>query len=504
MSEITPAEEIDIYRPPSSECVDIEENAPNEIYGDSPIYGEHSRYSAAYEMLTHLEDVRLPMPFLAEALRWSRDYVGTFSAERLLAHPTTKTHALTTGDKLGEGGMGSVHWGIRWDKSSKNAHPRALKFANEAVAKDRARSDIEALVLSTLTSHGQRIRDRLSPLFCGRGRTIRDGAYIEMELIDGLPLHKTLQGNTPATPSFIAYTLSRFARKLEAIGEHGVLHRDVKPSNIMIEPSTGELIPCDFGVAKMPGMYESALAASGTYGVDFDAAETQTGFAVGTPAYMSPEQLMGSGKAEVGTPSDFYALGLVAFEMFTGKLPYSLDGCRGIRDATYAKQRDCPSEDEALLRRHAPKPLADLVLRMIAFDSTKRPTARECADLLTNWDIYLNAVHLPNKGVGIWGAKDIRGLPPEMRSVPIDGRAIDESDALSPYRYNGSLKLNPIRVREAYCEMFPERRGRTTFFSSRIGQGMYSAAGAVHMLLGRNAQQQHDDGLVDIHALSTR
>src|SRR5690606_24321069 len=91
---------------------------------------------------------------------------------------------------------------------------------------------------------------------------------------------------------------------LQAAHEAGVIHRDLKPSNIMIE-SSGRVVITDFGIARMAE----------------DRARGQTGL-IGTPAYMAPEQVESK---PIDARADLYALGLIAVEMLTGKLPFEAD-----------------------------------------------------------------------------------------------------------------------------------------------------------------------------------
>ena len=127
--------------------------------------------------------------------------------------------------------------------------------------------------------------------------------YLSMEYIDGEDLGSLLRriGRLPADKA------TEFARKLcagvAAAHAQGVLHRDIKPGNIMID-SRGELRVTDFGLAGLADHMQGAEIRNGT------------------PAYMAPEQLAGK---EVSAQSDLYAVGLVLYEMFTGKLPFSAD-----------------------------------------------------------------------------------------------------------------------------------------------------------------------------------
>jgi len=131
-----------------------------------------------------------------------------------------------------------------------------------------------------------------------------DSTFIAMEFVEGRTLESYLETNT--TPRFdeTLEILSQVAAGLDAAHAQGVIHRDVKPANILIR-ADGQVKITDFGIAR------------------FSATElTQTRTALGTPSYMSPEQLGGE---ELDGRTDLYALGVIAFRMLTGEKPYEAE-----------------------------------------------------------------------------------------------------------------------------------------------------------------------------------
>jgi serine/threonine protein kinase len=193
--------------------------------------------------------------------------------------------------RLGKGGMGEV---FRADDLILGQQV-ALKFLPEA-----ARSNLNLL---TRFYDEVRIARQISHRNVCRVYDIGevDGQpYLSMEYIDGEDLGSLLRriGRLPADKA------TEFARKLcagvAAAHAQGVLHRDLKPANIMID-ARGELRITDFGLAAIAEQLQGAEIRNGT------------------PAYMAPEQLTGK---EVSAQSDLYAVGLVLYEMFTGKLPF--------------------------------------------------------------------------------------------------------------------------------------------------------------------------------------
>ena len=134
---------------------------------------------------------------------------------------------------------------------------------------------------------------------------VHEGAYyISMEYIGGLDL-KNAQSSLSIAKSVSA--VRDIAKALIYASEKGVVHRDIKPENIMFHASDGRAVLTDFGIAKA---------------VESDVSVTQTGMAIGTPHYMSPEQA--KGKA-VDTRSDIYSLGVVFYFLITGRVPYDGD-----------------------------------------------------------------------------------------------------------------------------------------------------------------------------------
>jgi serine/threonine protein kinase len=129
--------------------------------------------------------------------------------------------------------------------------------------------------------------------------------YLSMAFIDGQPLSKAISERRLGDGKAIAALARKMARGLQKAHEHGIIHRDLKPDNIMLD-SDGEPIVMDFGLARR---------------MDEDTRITQAGRLLGTPAYMSPEQVDGDPE-KIGPPTDIYSLGVVLYQMLTGRLPF--------------------------------------------------------------------------------------------------------------------------------------------------------------------------------------
>jgi serine/threonine-protein kinase len=130
-------------------------------------------------------------------------------------------------------------------------------------------------------------------------------AYIAMELISGRSLDQTMSADDPLEPEAALRILRETASALDFAHKRGIVHRDVKPANIMIDEE-GRVRVTDFGIAKIPA---SQIA-------------TQAGVVLGTPGYMSPEQALGK---PVDGRSDQFSLAVIAYEMLTGEKPFVAD-----------------------------------------------------------------------------------------------------------------------------------------------------------------------------------
>lgn len=202
--------------------------------------------------------------------------------------------------KLGEGGMGAVYLA----EHVKMGRKSALKVMHPGMNADPdaiARFNREASNASRL-SH---------PNICGIydfGETSEGLIYLAMEFIEGKSLTDLIEANIALPPVRAASIVHQVADALQVAHDAGIVHRDLKPDNIMVAKNRdgSDLVKVvDFGIAKASSSDAQKV--------------TKTGMVVGTPEYMSPEQLAGD---KLDGRSDIYSLGLVAFNCLTGKLPF--------------------------------------------------------------------------------------------------------------------------------------------------------------------------------------
>jgi serine/threonine protein kinase/formylglycine-generating enzyme required for sulfatase activity len=131
--------------------------------------------------------------------------------------------------------------------------------------------------------------------------------FITMAYIEGRPLSAFIQPDNQQAERQILLLVRKLASALQEAHDHGVVHRDLKPANIMVDKK-GEPIIMDFGLAQQTRRNE-------------DVRLTQTGNILGTPAFMSPEQVEGEPE-KIGPPTDQYSLGVILYELLTGELPF--------------------------------------------------------------------------------------------------------------------------------------------------------------------------------------
>lgn len=182
-----------------------------------------------------------------------------------------------------------------------------------------------------------------------------DGAlYYVMPFVSGETLRARITREGPLPLSDTVRLLREVLDALAFAHERGVAHRDIKPENVLIE--AGHAVVADFGIAK-------ALRESGTM--------TSVGFAVGTPAYMAPEQATADPTTD--HRADLYAVGILGYELLTGRPPYA-----GSAQQLITAHLTAPVPDVRAMRADVPEPLASVITRAMAKEPAHRPqSARE-------------------------------------------------------------------------------------------------------------------------------
>src|SRR3989449_3752160 len=257
---------------------------------------------------------------------------------------------------LGTGGMGVVYRAFDRDLQEpvaiKTLRPEAL--TGDTVALERFKQEIR---LARRIAH----RNVVRTYDLGE---VNGMYYLTMEFVEGTSL-KQLIATRGKLPVPVTLTVGKqLCRALEVAHAEGVIHRDIKPQNMVVEPS-GFLKVMDFGIARLANPPK-----------DKQPGLTEAGTTIGTPDYMSPEQLSGS---ELDPRSDLYSAGVVLFECLTARLPFEADTMYTL----IAKHLGEDPPDPRALRPDLPESLAGVIVKAMANEPGDRfQSASELHDAL--------------------------------------------------------------------------------------------------------------------------
>jgi hypothetical protein len=266
--------------------------------------------------------------------------------------PGTEVGGYVVDGKIGIGGMGVVY-GARHPRIGKRVAIKVLSPTYSANASTVRRFEQEAQVVNQIKHPNIVDVFQFGELPDGR-------SYFVMEWLDGEPLSAHIDRG-PLSAAETMVVLDVVCDALEAAHEHGVVHRDLKADNVFLakgrKSSTVKLL--DFGLAKLAGKNDLSSVN-----------RTRSGVIVGTPAYMAPEQARGK---TVDARTDIYALGVLAYKMLTGAMPFKADNAMDL----IVLHMNAPVPSPSKLARDTPPELAKLVVRMMAKAPEQRPTLPE-------------------------------------------------------------------------------------------------------------------------------
>ena len=251
--------------------------------------------------------------------------------------------------RIGEGGMGIVY---------EAEHPQiGRRVAIKVLRPDGMQRDLlsEARAASA-------IRHRHIIDVYGFGELDGLGQYLVMDFLEGVPLDQEIRQKAPMTHDLVIPILDDTLAALSAAHAKGVVHRDLKPGNLfLVQESSGTryVKVLDFGLAKA----SASLTSDGKR-------QTREGMAVGTPEYMAPEQAQAK---QVDGRTDLYSLGVIAFEMLTGRVPFSAASPLAVAMSQVAD----PPPPPRSIERSIPSALESLVLRLLAKSPDDRPSSAE-------------------------------------------------------------------------------------------------------------------------------
>jgi serine/threonine-protein kinase len=301
--------------------------------------------------------------------------------------------------EIGRGGMGIVYL-ARDRRLKRNV---AVKLLPPELA---YRSEIRSRFLREAETAAQLSHPNIVPIY---SVDERDGlVYFVMGYIDGENLAKRLHDRGPLQIDEARRVLHDVADALAYAHARHVVHRDIKPDNILISSEDGRPVVTDFGIARAVSDGDSRLTA--------------TGIAIGTPAYMSPEQ--SAGDREIDGRSDLYSLGVVGYQMLAGELPFSAANTPAML-VKHIAERPAPVEQK---RSGIPPDLARTIMRLLEKDPANRfPSAGALAEALATG----RSPELPAPGSGT-GAPTLG---------PMAG-----GNAWSPMPWNAPQALSPAEA----------------------------------------------------------
>jgi eukaryotic-like serine/threonine-protein kinase len=202
--------------------------------------------------------------------------------------------------ELGKGAMGVVYLG-RDPKISRVVAIKTMALSTEFDAAEL--TEVKARFFREAETAGRLNHPNIVTIYDAGEE--HDLAYIAMEFLKGADLAPHTKPDTLLPTNKVLDIVIKVAGALDYAHENQVVHRDIKPSNIMLEQDSGVVKVTDFGIARIT-----------------DASKTKTGIVLGTPSYMSPEQLSGK---KLDGKSDLFSLGVTTYLLLTGELPFTAD-----------------------------------------------------------------------------------------------------------------------------------------------------------------------------------
>lgn len=316
------------------------------------------------EIVAHAREIEKLNTQLAEKIR-ERSRELSMALARLAEGPASLVHGETLEGRvevygmLGVGGMGAVYRG----KDLVTGDAVAVKIIQPGSAQELDglyRFLREAEVLASLT-HKAIVRSiHLDVSADGR-------LFQVMELVDGETLAARLTREGPLSPIVTARIGAMLGEALAAAHEAGVIHRDVKPSNVMLTAASPGLKLLDFGISKLKDAF-----LSGSVSAD----SKTSGALLGTPEFLAPEQIMGGD--DISERADVYSAGLVLYLCIAGRMPFNGTSGRSFAMAHVTKIPD----DLAAIAPATDPAIAGLVMRCLDKSPSARPTAAELASSL--------------------------------------------------------------------------------------------------------------------------
>jgi serine/threonine protein kinase len=359
----------------------------------------------------------------------------------LSAHETANTGSAVRLEHIADGGCSQVYSGWDWETKQPVAIKYLMTGAGTQLNGKREVGMLRTLDASTLQ------RDPLTPrlVFAGPDEGAGTVDYFASEYCDGVCEYELMKAREGVSPGYAAHSLWEQAHLLHKLHSRGLMHEDMKPGNVLLSVRDNVRYVCDLGLA--------------AYAED---PPRNDGVATGTPTHMSPEQFRGC----PDMASDVYGLGVTAYQMITGRLPFSTG--KGNVQIMHLKEKGVSDAMKERLYAHAPAAVADCVIAALDVDKCRRPSPELMRDCFLRWHIFLNRAMLPNDK-----ADEIRSPADYLAKLTLEERrrpfGIDtEPGAEDPIRHYRkgpqTVKLSAKKIADAQNRKFKANAANAVHF----------------------------------------
>ncbi len=327
-----------------------------QMYEIALIHGRAKEYARAESVLTHIariddnyKDVRQLLEKLTGTRKKKTADKKPGPAARLGDHRKLGRYEIRR--VLGRGAMATVYLGLD-PKINRKVAIKTVALAKEF---DKAElEDARVQFRREAESAGRLNHPNIIAIYDAGEDD--DVSYLAMEYFEGVSLLQHAQADDLIAPKWVLELCARAAEALDYAHRQNVVHRDIKPANVMYNAATDTLKLTDFGIARLT-----------------DNNRTKTGIILGTPSYMSPEQLSASG---VTGQSDLYSLGVTMYQLLTGTAPFRADSIPKLMDKIVNEKHRPVTE----LRSDLPACIDEIIDKSMAKDPNDRyPNGREMA-----------------------------------------------------------------------------------------------------------------------------
>ena len=281
------------------------------LYNLALDYERKRQFNKAGSVYSYVNDFNPKFRDIAERLNRSKQMEGTVilggggggTAGTLMLGDTVQKPMLgryQVEKELGKGAMGVVYLG-RDPKINRVVAIKTMALSQEFDADEL--TEVKERFFREAETAGRLNHPNIVTIYDAGEE--HDLAYIAMEFLKGKDLTSHTKGNALLPVKTVLEIIAKSADALDYAYTQNVVHRDIKPANIMYDPDKGEIKVTDFGIARIT-----------------DSSKTKTGMVLGTPSYMSPEQLSGK---KVDGRSDLFSLGVTMYQLLAGQLPFQAD-----------------------------------------------------------------------------------------------------------------------------------------------------------------------------------